>query len=602
MQMRTILEPLRLTVLLSTGLIGLSACESLPSRQQPAPEPSPTIQRPGADISKPAPRSGTRQFAILAVNDVYRITGLLPAESGGLARLRTLRKELERQYPDLLFLHAGDALFPSLLSREFDGAQMIDVLNLMDGREDAVDDRMIAVLGNHEFDKKDSTHASLFRARMLESDFRWLYTNVTLENTREIEKEGGSREPSTTRVDMTGLENGKFPVLVKKALETSGGVRVGIFGLTRGVDVAYAKSRDTRAELESIARSMSAQLRAEGAEFVIALTHLSLAQDRWVCGLGQAGPDLIIGGHEHHHLDDRPQGCPIFKADADALSASFIEVTVPASGEPGIDYTLKKVGQGFQRPDPQVRARVESWLIKHERLYCRSLETGSTRYCLDERLARLDEDLIGEEISIRGEDTNLGRWVASLLLQAGQDFATRQSMPAPQIAFINSGSLRLNQNLGKGSLFLRRHFEELIAYDDEIYIVAMTRSDLKTALERSGVCRMDGAWLQVAGLSYTVDGRTGAVSNIKIGGTPLAAAGDTIYAVTTEFLLTDEKRDGYQFPADGRIRLKTVANKDLMLKAIVWDALDGVETFPPMPAAQVTVENGDAGTPQCPER
>src|SRR5712691_3648623 len=55
-----------------------------------------------------------RSFTLLAVNDVYRIEGVDGGQRGGLARLRSLRVELERTSPDLLFLHAGDLLFPSL--------------------------------------------------------------------------------------------------------------------------------------------------------------------------------------------------------------------------------------------------------------------------------------------------------------------------------------------------------------------------------------------------------------------------------------------------------------------------------------------------------
>src|SRR5688572_9892594 len=60
------------------------------------------------------PPASTGQAVLLAINDVYRIEGVDGGEAGGLARLRSLRAELEREHPDLLVLHAGDLLFPSL--------------------------------------------------------------------------------------------------------------------------------------------------------------------------------------------------------------------------------------------------------------------------------------------------------------------------------------------------------------------------------------------------------------------------------------------------------------------------------------------------------
>src|SRR4030095_10897368 len=66
----------------------------------------------------PAAAASTGRTAVLlAINDVYRIEGVDGGTIGGFARLRTLRKELEREHPDLIVLHAGDLLFPSFLSR-----------------------------------------------------------------------------------------------------------------------------------------------------------------------------------------------------------------------------------------------------------------------------------------------------------------------------------------------------------------------------------------------------------------------------------------------------------------------------------------------------
>src|SRR5262245_24700514 len=68
------------------------------------------------------------RFAILAINDVYRIGGLDNGTRGGLARVRAARAALEERHNGaVLMLHAGDIIFPSLLSRLYEGEQMIDV-------------------------------------------------------------------------------------------------------------------------------------------------------------------------------------------------------------------------------------------------------------------------------------------------------------------------------------------------------------------------------------------------------------------------------------------------------------------------------------------
>jgi len=67
----------------------------------------------------PSSAASDRTAVLLAINDVYRIEGLRDGTIGGLARVRALRLELEREAPDLLMLHGGDFLFPSFASRMY---------------------------------------------------------------------------------------------------------------------------------------------------------------------------------------------------------------------------------------------------------------------------------------------------------------------------------------------------------------------------------------------------------------------------------------------------------------------------------------------------
>ncbi|MFZ5605525.1 MAG: metallophosphoesterase, partial [Pseudomonadota bacterium] len=89
-------------------------------------------------------RPATDHVAIIVVNDTYR--------TDNFAYLRSLRTELEKSEGDVLVLHAGDFLFPSLLSQRYDGKQMVDVMNLLDGDADAHDPHLFVTFGNHEFE------------------------------------------------------------------------------------------------------------------------------------------------------------------------------------------------------------------------------------------------------------------------------------------------------------------------------------------------------------------------------------------------------------------------------------------------------------------
>ena len=230
-------------------------------------------------------------MTILAVNDVYRIAGVDDGKSGSLARVRQLRVELERETPDLLLLHAGDFLFPSPLSRRYGGAQMIDVMNLLDGDPAGFDERFFVTFGNHEFDGD----AALLEERLAESQFAWMGSNL----------------------EWTGKG------WIEDALVQSGGVKVGIFSLTADFG---APDWVGFADVEGVARQKTADLRRRGAELVVALTHLPYAADvELLETLGGDGPDLVIGGHDHDRMRiETANGRQVVKADSDAVTAADV--------------------------------------------------------------------------------------------------------------------------------------------------------------------------------------------------------------------------------------------------------------------------------------
>ena len=135
-------------------------------------------------ISCTTPQTNAPGFTIIGINDVYRIEGVDEGANGGLARVRSLRTELEKANPNVLLLHGGDFLFPSLLSRQYYGKQMIDVLNLMDGNPKGFDDRMFVTFGTHEFEKDKDHEAGVLHSRIEESQFWWVGSNIVFKQKK----------------------------------------------------------------------------------------------------------------------------------------------------------------------------------------------------------------------------------------------------------------------------------------------------------------------------------------------------------------------------------------------------------------------------------
>jgi len=201
-------------------------------------------------------------ITLLHTNDVYEIA---PKDGrGGLADLMTLLTRERAAAAHSITTFGGDLISPSVLSGLTQGAQMIELYNLL-GTD-------VAVLGNHEFD----FGPELVAQRIEESDFPWLGTNVL----------GPDGKPAVGTVDLHVID--------------VGGYRVGFFGLLAPeTDVLSAPGPGiTFAPTIATAETAVEQLKEQGADVIVALTHDDFADDRALASSVE-GIDLILGGHDH---------------------------------------------------------------------------------------------------------------------------------------------------------------------------------------------------------------------------------------------------------------------------------------------------------------
>jgi 2',3'-cyclic-nucleotide 2'-phosphodiesterase (5'-nucleotidase family) len=501
-----------------------------------------------------APAQGERRAVLLHINDVYRIEGLEDGQVGGLARLRTLRKEMEERYPDLVLVHGGDFLFPSFASRMYDGEQMISVMNALDGNT-AFDDRMLVVLGNHELEKTKLKDASILDQRIEESQFRWLGSNVVF-------KKGEDGRPLV-----------EAPNLARTDVLVSGGIRIGFFGVTiPTAGVAYVDEFEDPVET---ARELTAELRAQGAEVVVAMTHLRAEDDRRLLEtLGDEGPDLVLGGHDHEKMALEVGRRRILKADADARTATVVRLSLGRDGRVDVSHDFRALERVQVRPDPDVLQLVGDWQAKHEQQFC--TQAGSPPGCLGEVYGLTRTLLEGEENKIRGSETSLGDWVADQMLRTMKECGA-------QAAFINSGSLRLNQDLPAGTRITRRHVEELFAYPTPLRLIRIDGATLQKVVDNavrhwSG----SGSWLQVAGMAYVHDTAGKAARNLSLleeGGARAVRPDETILVATNDYLVDPEAgdQDGYTM-LNVNQKVEGCAAEDRDLKKVVEEALRAAGT------------------------
>lgn len=510
---------------------------------------------PGPPVDAPAP--GERRAVLLHVNDVYRIEGLEEGQVGGLARLRTLRKELEEKYPDLVTVHGGDLLFPSFASRMYNGEQMISVLNALDGLGAGIafDDRMLVVLGNHEFEKTKLKDAGILDRRIEESQFRWLGGNVVF-------KKGEDGRPLV-----------EAPNLARTDVLVSGGIRIGFFGVT--IPTAGVAWVDEFQDPIETARELTAELRSQGAEVVVAVTHLRAEDDRRLLAtLGDAGPDLVLGGHDHEKMAIEVGGRRILKADADARTATVVRISVGRDGRVGVAHDFQPLERMQVRPDPDVLQLVGDWQAKHEQQFC--TQAGASPGCLGEIYGLTRTLLEAEENKIRGAETSLGNWVADQMRQTLKDCGA-------QAAFINSGSLRMNQDLPAGTRITRRHVEELFAYPTPLYLIRVDGATLQKVVDNAvRHWPGSGSWLQVSGMAYVHDTAGKAATNLSLlgeGGARPVRPDETILVATNDYLLDPGigDQDGYtMLSLDQKVEGCAAEGRDL--KKVVEEALRAAGT------------------------
>jgi len=460
----------------------------------------------------------TTRITLLQVNDVYQFAPVDRGTRGGLARVMTLKKQIQKESPHTLFLFAGDTISPSVESITYKGAQMIESWNTA-----GLD---YATFGNHEFD----FGPEVLRERMKESRFPWIAANV---------------------IDMkTGKPFGGAESFVIREFD---GVKIGIFGLVLpetkttsrpGPDVDFLNPCET-------AKKVVSDIHARGAKVVVALTHLSMREDKEVARCSDV--DVIIGGHEHTLLESAAGGAPIFKMTADARELGRIDLNISkTSGElESIDWKVIPV-TSETREDQEFAAiyRKYEGLLKEL-----SQIVGRSRVALDARSAEN-----------RTRETNVGNMVAEAFRMAtGAD-----------VALMNGGSIRADTIISPGAL-TKRDLLSILPFKNKVVKLEVTGATLRAALEhgvgRSAEDAEPGRFPQVAGLRFTFDASRppgSRVVEVTVNGQPLDD--NRKYTLATTNFLAIDGGDGYAMFKGARLLILPEQGQtdfDILRRAVV---------------------------------
>lgn len=458
-------------------------------------------------------------ITILHVNDVYQFMPVEGGKRGGLARLLTLKKQIKEENPNTIFTLGGDTLSPSVETRTYKGAQMIDAWNAV-----GID---YAVFGNHEFDIKT---AELLQ-RMKESKFTWLGANVFDTRSNKIFAD--------------------TPPFVIKEI---GGVKVGFIGflLPETKETSSMEASLTVNDFCETAKEIVPKMRAAGANAVVGLTHLFMAQDKRLATC--ADFDLILGGHEHTLLQSSANGTPIFKMTADARELGRFNLNFDRETKrlTSIDWEVIPVTDSI--PDAPEFAAV---FDKYKDLLQKLAEpVGATAVELD-----------ALSLSSRTKETNIGNFIADSYRKAAQ----------ADIGLLNGGSIRADLTYAPGVL-TKRDVLSILPFNNPVVKVEITGKLLKEILEHgvarsaAGEDKEPGRFPQISGVSFKFDTTKAAgsrVTEILVGGKPVDE--NKTYTLATSDFLVSKGGDGYTMFAKGKVLTDSATapkDSDLLEKAI----------------------------------
>jgi len=166
------------------------------------------------------------------------------------------------------------------------------------------------------------------------------------------------------------------------------------------------------------AKQLSQELRAQVCEYIIALTHMGLTNDRVLAEKCQDDIDIVMGGHDHLSVFEQIGKVAVVKSGSDFEEFSDLTVNVDTKA---VTRSRVIISEDYQ-PDQEI--------VNHVSEY-----SGHLKKKLEKVVGFVDVDLDSRFENIRTRETNFGNFMADLCLI---------SAPEIDIVFIASGNMRAN--------------------------------------------------------------------------------------------------------------------------------------------------------------
>ena len=435
---------------------------------------------------------------IILTGDLYE----LPADKGrgGYAKLASVVQKEKAGSKHSIFVHAGDAYSPSLLSTMDKGKSAVDMLNAV-----GVD---YMVLGNHEWD----FGPKILRERVWQSNFPVLASNVR---------------------DIDGLP---IDGTVRTAMVEVGPFRVGIMGLiTQNTKVISHVGTDEFLPVIDTAATLAKELRGQGANLIVALAHLDFVEDMELFHSGIV--DVLLSGQDHYYIFHDNGKSLWMDSGEDAEKVGVVDVHMKSYMKRGKkrfswEADMRFVDTKDIPEDGAIAAKVKGY----EKFLSKELdiEIGKTLSELDSR-----------KKTVRTEEAAIGNLITD---------AMRDGVDA-DIGLTNGGGIRAKKIYAPGTMLTRRDFLKELPFGNVVVKLSLTGAQVWDVLENgvSEIEQQSGRFPQVSGMSFTWNPKAevgSRVVSVEIGGRALSK-GKTYTVATNDYMANGG--DGYSVLKKGEV-------------------------------------------------
>lgn len=389
------------------------------------------------------------------------------------SQLAALRNELKARGADVILTDAGDFSQGTPYVSTTKGMYAINMMNAM-GYD-------VVTLGNHEF---DYGYAQL-KYNLSNAKFKVVCADVLdSKGKTAFDANYVFTTPSGLKIGFFGMETPETQTKVNPALIK------GIKFLSKG-------------ELYTCAQAQVADLKAQGVDLVVCLSHLGVDEESAPDGhrsvdllANTSGIDLLIDGHSHTLMTEKD-------ADAAEAGAEPIQSTgtkLETAGVVVIDNASKKI-------EDMYLVKLDDGIIKDTFISAvdKTIEDAvDAEYGVE--FAKSEVDLNGKKApGVRTQETNLGDLITDALIWKVTKEKGAITVPEDHIvAVTNGGGIRASISAGSVT---KKDLNTVLPFGNTVAVVYVKGSELLEALEASTYCTPDaiGGFPQVSGIKFTVN-------------------------------------------------------------------------------------------------